>query len=81
MDPLLTGLLNFGGPGVLAAVVLWLHVGSRKEISEERKMFREELGAERQNCTEMWAKILDLKLQHHAVVLEKLNEIQQAVRK
>lgn len=69
MDPsLIPGLLNFGGVGVCAAVLLWLHVTSLKA-------FREELASERGNCTEMWQQILAQMLANHETVLAKLNEM------
>lgn len=63
MDPLLTGLMNFGAMGALAAILLMLH-------REALKTFKEELNVERKRCDEHRARA-DA---HHEAVMQKLSE-------
>ena len=42
MDPLISGLLNFGSMGALAAVLLYLHTTSLKRFSDELAIAREQ---------------------------------------
>lgn len=72
MDPLYTGLINLGGTGIFAAVMLWLYVSEKKANTEQRdkdreetsksreldrNLQREEMRIERQQCREDNAKL------------------------
>jgi len=74
MDPLLEALLNFGGMGLLAAAILWLH-------REALKAFREEMAAERTSCdrrhVELVGELKEIVKEGDRRHLEVVNHIQE----
>lgn len=56
MDALLQTLINAGGLGILAAVLLFLHLQNvrmfREEMGALRTLFKDEIKAERAQCRE-----------------------------
>ena len=72
MDPLMSGLLNFGGVGFLAAVLLYLHLTSMKS-------FREELKIEREACERAWMRVLDHISKQHEITIARLDGLSKDV--
>ena len=71
-----SALVNLGGMGVLAAVLLFLHLSALRTIQSERDLFRTdqskgrdvfaaELRAERDQCRVEHEQIMKMQLDHH----------------
>lgn len=86
-EPWMLSLLNFGGVGVLALVLFWLHRDAlgwfREELRKEREsrekaMLDERndnaasLKAEREQTQSMWKFYMDLKVRQHEQVMAAL---------
>ena len=75
-DGWLFALANFGGMGVLAGVLFYLHTmtmkNHREDIAREREQYRMELAAERKICGDFHEKII-ARFDAQAKVLETLS--------
>lgn len=67
MDPLLTALANFGGMGLVSAVLLWLHHNAIQAFREDQMRAREQ-------HEKNWTRVLDIATNHHNSVVAKLEE-------
>lgn len=69
-----TNMVNFGGIGVLAAVLFYLHVTAMKNFAQQqdadRAMFRDELRIEREVCE-----------RRHNALESKLDQLHSDIRK
>jgi len=65
MDAMTTALLNFGGMGVVAAILLLLH---RDAI----KAFERQLSKERESNQVQWQSHLQLSIRQHEVTMQQL---------
>lgn len=77
---ILTNLANFGGMGVLAAILLLLHREAlkafREALTTDRQYAREDRDRDRAAAKESIEKLLDLKSKYHMEVMQKLMDIQ-----
>lgn len=61
---IITALINTGGMGLVAGILLWLHISTLKETGRKLdsilQSFREEIREERRQCHEDHTNILQL---------------------
>ena len=63
LDQWITALVNFGGMGAVAAVLLLLHRDSLKQ-------FHSELKQERDSNSQLWKAYVDLKMHQHEQIMQ-----------
>ena len=65
LDQWITALVNFGGMGAVAAILLLLYRDSLKQ-------FHAELKDERESNAKLWRAYMDLKIQQHEQLMQRL---------
>lgn len=75
--PFIPALLNFGGMGLLAGVLFYLHItaqkASEKRLDELTKSFLAELKEQRRDCHEDYEKLNLSVLRNHDAILNFSN--------
>lgn len=67
MDPILTALLNFGGMGLVSAVLLFLHhhaINAFRADQQEARTLQEKA----------WIRLVELSVSNHNAAVAKLDE-------
>jgi hypothetical protein len=79
LGPVLGGLINAGGMGIMSAALLWLHrealTAFRAELKESRETFAAQSKAEREQCSEQFEKVVETATKNHQTVTEALARI------
>lgn len=83
IGPVLGGLINAGGMGIISAALLWLHRESlstfRTELKEARETFSKEAATERAQCNEQFRRTLEVAERNHEATMAAIAQVSRAI--